>query len=187
MREKEPGYDTSITLRFRTDVLDELKHEAAQKRISLNTLSSQILTSHAEYDSYASKSGMVSFPKSLLIKMMDRLTVNELEKLSEHIAKNEMKSLTLLLRGSHNLASFLKTLESWLRDSNFQYSYYISDDQKEHRFVIQHEMGRKWSLYFEKLFRFVFNDLSSVKRPEFEMTDNVVAFRVQEQFSHTED
>ena len=111
---------------------------------------------------------------------MDRLQEDEIEKLSEHIAKNEMKDLTLLLRGELNLSSFLKTIESWLRVSGFQYSYYISDDDKSHRFVIQHEMGRKWSLYFEKLFSYVFNDLSSVKKPEFDITDNIVAFRVQE-------
>lgn len=171
---------SSITLRFRNDILNKLKHEAAQKRISLNTLASQVFSSHAEYNVYASTSGMVSFHKSLLIRLMERLQEDEIEKLSEHIAKNEMKDLTLLLRGEHNLSSFLKTIESWLRVSGFQYSYYISDDDKSHRFVIQHEMGRKWSLYFEKLFSYVFNDLSSVKKPVFDITDNIVAFRVQE-------
>jgi hypothetical protein len=44
--------------------------------------------------------------------------------------------------------------------------------------VIQHEMGRRWSLYFEKLFRFVFTELSLPNAPEFEVTDNVIAFKV---------
>ena len=33
---------SSITLRFRNDILNKLKHEAAQKRISLNTLATQV-------------------------------------------------------------------------------------------------------------------------------------------------
>jgi hypothetical protein len=180
--EKKHGSSSSdsVTLRFKTDVLSKLKHEAAQKRISLNTLSAQILESHVEYGSYASTSGMVSFPKTLLVRMMDGLSDTEVEKLSEHIAKNEIKDLTLLLRGEHNLSSFLKTIESWLRVSNFQYSYYVSDDDRSHRFVIQHEMGRRWSLYFERLFKYVFSGLPSVRRPEFEITDNVLTFRVEE-------
>jgi len=171
---------SSITLRFRSDILNKLKHEAAQKRISLNTFATQVFSTHAEYDAYASTSGMVSIPKSLLIIMMNQLEEEEVKKLSEHIAKNEMKDLTLLLRGEHNLNSFLQTIESWLRVSGFQYSYHTTDHDRNHRLVIQHEMGRRWSLYFERLFRYVFAELSLVSEPEFEVTDNVIAFKVRE-------
>jgi dsDNA-binding SOS-regulon protein len=171
---------SSITLRFRSDILNKLKHEAAQKRISLNTLATQVFTTHAEYDAYASTSGMVSIPKSLLITMMNQLEEEEVKKLSEHIAKNEMKDLTLLLRGEHNLNSFLLTIESWLRVSGFQYSYHTTDHDRIHRLVIQHEMGKRWSLYFERLFRYVFAELSLTSKPEFEVTDNVIAFKVRE-------
>ena len=171
---------SSITLRFKNVILDKLKHEAAQKRISLNTLATQVFATHAEYDAYASTSGMVSIPKSLLITMMNRLEEEEVKKLSEHIARNEMKDLTLLLRGEHSLSSFLQTIESWLRVSGFQYSYHITDLDRNHRLVIQHEMGRRWSLYFEKLFRYVFAELSLASEPEFEVTDNVIALKVRE-------
>jgi hypothetical protein len=171
---------SSITLRFRNDILNKLKHEAAQKRISLNTLATQVFTTHAEYDAFASTSGMVSISKSLLITLMNQLEEEEVKKLSEHIAKNEMKDLTLLLTGEHNLGSFLHTIESWLRVSGFQYSYHITDHNRNHRLVIQHEMGRRWSLYFERLFRYVFAELSLVSEPEFEVTDNVVALKVRE-------
>jgi len=44
---------------------------------------------------------MISFPKSLLMRMMEGLNENEVEKLSKHIAKNEFKDLILLLTGEH--------------------------------------------------------------------------------------
>ena len=111
---------------------------------------------------------------------MNQLEEEEVQKLSEHIARNEMKDLTLLLRGEHSLSSFLQTIESWLRVSGFQYSYHITDHDRNHRLVIQHEMGRRWSLYFEKLFRYVFAELSLASKPEFEVTDNVIALKVRE-------
>ena len=171
---------SSITLRFRNDILNKLKHEAAQKRISLNTLATQVFSTHAEYDAYASTTGMISIPKSLLIVLMNKLEEEEVEKLSEHVAKNEMKDLTLLLRGEHNLYTFLQTIESWLRVSGFQYSYHTTDHDRNHRLVIQHEMGKRWSLYFERLFRYVFAELSLASEPEFEVTDNIIAFKVRE-------
>jgi hypothetical protein len=171
---------SSITLRFRSDILDRLRHEAKQKRINVNTLSSQILGDHVEYGSYAATSGMVSFPKSLLVTMMDKLPEDEVDSLSKYIAKNEFKDLTLLLKGEYNLNSFLKTIESWLRISNFQYSYYITDDGERHRLVIQHDMGKRWSLFFERLFSHVFNNLPLAIRLKCETTDNIVAFTVEE-------
>ncbi len=56
--------------------------------------------------------------------MLARLADAEVENLSELIAKNEIKDLTLLLKSEHNLPSVLKTIESWLRASNFQYSIF---------------------------------------------------------------
>lgn len=70
---------SSITLRFRNGILNSLRREAKQKRINVNTLCSQILADHTEYSSYASTSGMISFPKSLLMTMMERLNEDEVE------------------------------------------------------------------------------------------------------------
>lgn len=171
---------SSITLRFRNEILNKLRHEAAQKRVNINTLSAQVIADHVEYGSYASTSGMISFPKSLLVTMMERLSEDEVEKLSEHIAKNEFKDLTLLLKGEYSLNSFLNTIESWLRISNFQYSYYIMDNGSSHRLVIQHDMGKRWSMYFQKLFSHVFSTFPLTNKLKFEITDNIVSFTIQE-------
>ena len=154
--------------------------KAAQKRISLNTLSARILESHVEHGSYSSTQGMISLPKTLTARMIGRLADAEVKNLSELMVKKEIKDLTLLLRGKHDIPSVIKTIESWLSASHFQYSYCISDNDRSHGFVIQHEMGRRWSLYFERLFKHVFSDLPSVRQLEFEITDNVVSFMVEE-------
>ncbi len=176
----ESNGSSSITLRFRNSILQRLRHDAKQKRINVNTLCSQILGDHTEYSSYASTSGMISFPKSLLMRMMEGLTEKEVEKLSENIAKNEFKDLILLLKGEYNLKSFLDTVEAWLRISNFQYSY-NTDTKNKHRLVIQHDMGKRWSLYFEKLFFHSFYSLNLIgSKLHCEATDNLVAFTIEE-------
>jgi hypothetical protein len=176
----ESNGSSSITLRFRNSILQRLRHDAKQKRINVNTLCAQIIGDHTEYGSYASTSGMISFPKSLLVRMMEGLSVNEVEKLSENIAKNEFKDLVLLLKGEYSLKSFLDTVEAWLRISNFQYSY-NTDTEKKHKLVIQHDMGKRWSIYFEKLFFHAFYSLNLIgSRLHCEATDNIVAFTIQE-------
>jgi hypothetical protein len=106
---------------------------------------------------------------------MDRLSEQEVDKLSEYIAKNDIKDMTLLLRQEYTLSSFLDMIESWLRVSGF--SYRRDGTDRVEKFVIQHDMGKRWSVYFERLFRYVFEDLNQ-KKPTFDITDNSIAFRI---------
>jgi hypothetical protein len=164
----------SVTFRFDNDILNQLRSEANEKRISLNTLASQIFQTHVEYDRYAAKGGMVSFPKSLLIRIMDRLSEFEVDELSEYIAKNDFKEMTLLVKNEYSLPAFLDMIESWLRVSGFGYRRDFKDSIQT--FVIQHDMGRRWSRYFERLIISVFEDLNE-KKPIFNINENSIAFR----------
>lgn len=166
----------SVTFRFNNEVLDRLRDESDQKRTSLNTLASQIFQSHVEYYMYAAKAGMVSFPKSLLVRIMDRLSEREVESLSEYIAKNQIKDMTRLMKNEYSIPAFLDMFESWLRISGFAYRRDATDSVQT--FVIQHDMGQRWSIYFKKLIEYVFEDLNE-KKPSFDISDNTLSFRIK--------
>ncbi len=166
----------NVTLRFDGQTLESLRKEAEQKRISLNTLASQIFKTHVEFSGAAAKAGMVSFPKSLLIRLMNRLSEDEVKLLSEEIAKNEMKDTLLMIERSYTAEAFIDFIESWIRVSGFSYTHDISDGT--HYFAIQHEMGKRWSVYHAELLKFVFSDLGA-KWADFETTENTVTFNVE--------
>jgi PadR family transcriptional regulator len=63
--------------------------------------------------------------------------------------------------------------ESWLRVSGFVYRRDISGGVQTS--VIQHDMGRRWSTYFEKLIEYVFEDLNE-RKPSFDISDNLLSF-----------
>jgi hypothetical protein len=126
---------------------------------------------------YASRAGMVSFPKSLLVRLMNRLSEQEVEQLSEYIAKNDLKEMTLLIKNEYNLSAFLDMIESWLRASGIGYRRDVIDNIQT--FVIQHDMGKRWSTYFEKLIKYAFKDLNEIE-PIFNINDNSIAFRITE-------
>jgi hypothetical protein len=124
---------------------------------------------------YASRAGMVSFPKSLLVRLMNRLSEQEVEQLSEYLAKNDFKEMTLLIKNEYNLSAFLDMIESWLRASGIGYRRDVIDSIQT--FVIQHDMGKRWSTYFEKLIKYAFKDLNE-NEPIFNINDNSIAFRI---------
>lgn len=178
----EPSSTGTGTFRLDNRLLDSLKEEADQKQTSLNTLVSQVLRSHAEYHTFASKGGMISMPKTLLVRLMDKLSQQEVIQLSEHIAKNELKDTILMMKGKYNASTIMDFVESWSRAGGYPYRHHIeeSDTGKskvKHLFVMQHDMGQRWSLYFVELFRFAFEQTGT--KLNFQHTTNTISFEVE--------
>jgi hypothetical protein len=171
-----PAQSGSVTLRFDADMLDDLRKESEYKRISLNTLASQIFRTHTEYGSMSARAGMVSFHKSLLIRLMDKLSEDDITKLSEYIAKSELRDTILLMKKRYDASAFVDYIEGWARVSGFEYRHDVSD--RTHSFVIQHDMGKRWSVYIANVFKYGFSDVGA-KWADFQTTDNTVTFNVE--------
>jgi hypothetical protein len=170
------------TFRLDSQLLDALKEEAEQKRTSLNTLVTQILMAHAEYHTFASKGGMISMQKTLLIKLMEKLDPNEVIELSEHIATNELKDTIMLMKSKYTPGAIMDYIESWARAGGYPYRHHVqnNDDGKskvKHSFVMQHDMGERWSLYFVELFKFAFEQTGH--KIDFQHTANTTSFEVE--------
>ena len=170
-----PHPSGNVTLRFDGNVLEQLRKESNQKRVSLNTLASQIFKTHTEFSGAAYKAGMISFPKNLIIRLMNRLSEEEVKLLSQEIAKNEMKDMLLMIKHQYSTEAFIDLIESWIRVCGFPFTHDQSDNT--HYFIIQHDMGKRWSIYLAELFKFVFNDLGA-KWADFHTTDNMITFNV---------
>jgi hypothetical protein len=69
--------------------------------------------------------------------------------------------------------------------SSASYEYlspYIHEEtnngENRHAYVIQHDMGKKWSLYLASLYHFLFDELGVKKKMEFVKTENTLAFTI---------
>ena len=170
------------TFRLDSDLLDGLKEEAEQKRTSLNTLVTQILRSHAEYHAFASKGGMVSMPKTLLIRLMDKLDEQDVIRLSEHIAKNELKDTIYLMKNTYTSESVMDFIEAWARAGGYPFRHHVENGdngrlKEVHQFVMQHDMGERWSLYFVELFKYAFEQGGT--KINFQHTPNTISFSAE--------
>ncbi len=118
---------------------------------------------------------MISVSRNFIIKVIDHLDEFGLVQLAEYVVKNDVKDIVMLIRKEYNASSFLDALKSWLEVSGFPYRHEIKDG--EHNYVIQHDMGKKWSLYLAKVFQYVFEELVS-KKIECDTTHNTVCFKI---------
>lgn len=114
------------------------------------------------------------------MNLMNFLSEQEIVSVAENVAKTTNKDSILLLEKEYTLKSALEFLENWMKISGYAYRHEETyDGQKRHLYVIQHDMGMKWSVYLANLYQFLFDEISeNNKRIEFEKTENTLAFTV---------
>ena len=165
----------SITFRLDNNIVKKLHHEAERKDISVNTLVSHIIRGHIDWHSNAAKAGFLTVRRGLLSILINRLPEKEISSIAEYIAKNETKDFVLLLRNEYNIESALDVVETWIKISGYPYRHDVNHTQ--HAYVIQHDMGKNWSLYLAELYRFLFEQFG-LKKVEFDLNHNTLDFIV---------
>ena len=175
---KKKKKNQSITLRLSSSVVDRLKRESSQKQISANALAAQVLTDYVDWYSNAAKAGFLAIRKRFLTKLLEKISEEEILSMAEHIAKNETKDFVLMLRSEYSITSGMDVIETWLRISGYPYRHEVEDSR--HHYVIQHDTGKKWSLYLAEVYRFLFEDFH-LNKVNFTLTDNTISFTVDAQ------
>jgi hypothetical protein len=173
------GPSESVSFRLPYDILYKLRQEAKRKEISVDTLMTQIAKQHTDWYVNASQIGFISVRKSLIMKLLDEIGEDEkIKEVAREVAKGSSDFL-LLIKKQYNIPieSALDFIESWIKESGYLYLHDVSGvDQNIHHFVIQRDMGLKWSLYLSEIYRDLFEELFSITGVHFDMTDNTVGF-----------
>jgi hypothetical protein len=177
VREQQQKKETtrSITYRLPETLINELDGEAKQKKISQNVLVKQILERYIQWDRFAEKIGMIPVPKEILQtlgKDLDGRDIDEIINVLFPMIKNNVT----FIKGAYDLERCIETLEDYMRASGMNSDHRIDGDL--HTFLIQHELGMKWSVFTEQLLTQVFRNFASDKDLKFQTTDSTVVLKV---------
>ena len=164
----------SVTLRFHKHVLDRLRKDAQDKQISLNTLLNQIAIQHLDWHAHAAKAGFITVRKNNIMKMLEKISEREIIEIAERTAR-ESKEFVMMLRNEYSLISALDVIETWIEIAGYSYRHEVRGS--EHFFIVQHDMGIKWSLFIREIYRFVFEDFG-LARVDFDSSENALSFKV---------
>lgn len=165
----------SLTLRIDKEMLDDLRKESEQKTISLNTLTNQIIKSYIKWYSPAQRAGIMFVPKCLLIPIIDNLAEYQIERLAEQFRKSGYEETLLMMSKEYSLPVILDLFDSWLNVSNMQFDRESSEGSLT--YIINHGVGRKWSLFLEKVFWYIVKDLG-ITGARFDVTDGTVTIKI---------
>ena len=169
------------TFRFDSETLKSLREEAKQKDISTNTLLNQIVKEHLKWHANASNAGFIAVTRLLITNLISHLSEQQIISIAENVAKNTNKDSILLIEKEYTMKSALDFIETWIRISGYKYRHEeINNGQNKHLYVIQHDMGMKWSIYLANLYQSLFDEVRKDRKIiEFEKTENTLAFTVE--------
>lgn len=161
----------SITYRLPAKVVEELETEAIQKNISQNVLVKQILERYVQWDRFSDKIGMIPVPKEIvntLGREMEGENIDEIIKVILPLIKDTV----LFMKGSYDLKRCIETLEDYMRASGMKSDHRIEGEI--HHFIIQHELGLKWSFFTEQLLKEIFHQFVPQTNLKFQTTKSTV-------------
>ena len=145
----------SITYRLPEKLVEELETESAEKNISQNVLVKQILEKYVNWDRFAEKIGMIPVPTNILQRLGTEMSGKDIESILQ-VMMPMIKESVLFMKGKYNLKSCIETLEDYMKASGMKSDHRIEADI--HHFIVQHELGMKWSLLTERLFKEIFGE-----------------------------
>lgn len=165
----------SITYRLPEKLVTELETESTQKGISQNVLVRQILEKYIQWDRFSSKIGIIPVPKGILESLgaeLDKKDIDDLITLMFPLIKDTV----LFIKGGYDLQRCIETLEDYMRASGMNSDHRVNGDM--HTFLIQHELGIKWSMFTEQLLAHVFRNFLPEKELRFQTTETTVILSV---------
>lgn len=166
---------TTRTIRIESDIDASLVELATKERISVNFLVNGALRKYVEWDYLATKFGIVANFSGASRKMMTYLSDEEVKELARWVGKNQFKEYVMFWFKSIDLENVLKSIKLLGYGGNFQYQEYV--DGRTRTTVCKHNCGPKWSLYYEQVFKSVFEDLLKTQ-VNVESTDDQVLLKI---------
>jgi hypothetical protein len=161
----------SITYRLPEKLVNELETEASMKSISQNVLVKQILERYIQWDRFSDKIGMIPVPKKILIALGDELDGRDIDEII-NLMFPMIKDTVMFIKGGYDIKRCIETLEDYMQASGMNSDHRIEGDL--HTFLIQHDLGMKWSVFTEQLLTQVFRNFMPDVDLKFQTTENTV-------------
>jgi hypothetical protein len=142
---------TTRTIRISRQLDKLLEKEAANKRVSVNSLISYMITKYAEWDRYVESLHFVAIPPDGLRLIIGSLDDEKVKEIGQQIGSRHLQEFMMLWFKKISIDSFFNGLTLFCRYSGMaKYDMDIIDG-REYVVVMNHDLGGKWSIFMKYL------------------------------------
>jgi hypothetical protein len=166
----------TATFRLNPSIMNDIRFEADNRMISLNDMMNQILKRFVEWNQFEPISGMVHIPKTVVRELFKKKSNEEIIEMAEFVGKSAIFNTVLLMRDTIDLQTFL----IWVEEEMSNHSLYVRHNNENgvHKYIIKHDLGLKFSLYYKTIINSIFSEHFKAKI-NFTTTDDLLLFEFE--------
>ena len=184
-----------LELELEQDVLNHIIHQAEDLGISLNSYINQILKKYFQWNSFQAKSNLVLLPRPVVKEAFDKLTSEQIIFMAKNTCKYVLQKVLVkfaLEAQKIDLNFFLSCLEEEMNNCAIAIRHIVSNDDmdngrssniycrfRHHIFILKHDAGYKYSLYYKAVVESIFEDVLH-KDISVMTTDNMITLEFEE-------
>lgn len=142
-----------ITFRVDNELLEIIRKQAENEKITLNNIINRILKRNVEWYLYEPKISLMPLPKLFLEKLFEKRSEDEIIKLASDVGKNIILDMYLFMNKKFDWILFLRWFEIRMKNSPIKIDHITFNSKKI--FIMKHDLGEKWSLYHKTIFELI--------------------------------
>jgi len=176
MRMKNAKTETEhASFRINKKTLESLKTISREDHLSLNTYVNRIFDSHLDWNLLAPEIGWVVMLKYAMKEIIKNLDNETIIQIARNSAEGGAKEIALSMRGKYGIDEWISILKNRAKSSDFTLKEYKEKDLV--KLVLYHDMGERWSLFFETYYNTVFFELGANVQSEY--TENSIILEIK--------
>lgn len=152
---KSPTFSTAI--RIPTDIYEKIEFQAISEGKTVSTIINNILRKYVTWDQFVNDIGFIFLQKPFLRNILEHTPETEIIMAAKTTCHSGMRDAISFIHGKIDIKSILDVIKLWLSASNLPFR--IIDNVNTIEFRIQHNLGKKGSLYFGTLLTSLFAEL----------------------------
>jgi len=161
----------TITYRLPVNMIKELETQARQQNTSQNVLIKQIIQKYLQWDRFSEGIAMIPIPKNILQTMGHDMTTTDIDLIVESV-KPIIKDSVMFMKGKYDLKRCIETLEDYMKSTGIQSDHRVEGSL--HHFIVQHKLGKNWSLFTEQLLKEIFHEFLPEQNVKCQTTESTV-------------
>jgi len=171
----QPHPKQNIAFDLDKSSVTKLHQLSRDEAIPKSTIIDQMLVQYLGNRMASTLSDYIPVRKILLIKLLEKFTENEIIEIAKSIARISSRKIIQRLRQEHHMISSIDVVEALIRISSHKYTHDVN--YGIHQFTIQHNLGKKWSLYLHEVYSSVLRQFK-FKKVDIAVSNNQITFTV---------
>ena len=155
---------TNTAIRIPTEIYEKIEMQSISEGTNISTVINSILRKYVTWDQFVSDIGFIFLQKPFLRTLLEEIPESIVIKAAKTTCHAGMRDAISFIHGKIDMDSIIDVVRLWLSASNLPHRIITNDDDNNDgnttiEFRIQHNLGKKGSLYFGTLLSTLFGEL----------------------------